>query len=190
MGECDVERCWGSATAEEAAYHDARWCVPQHDDRELFAMLELEGMQAGLSWKTILLKERAIRAAFDGFDPAEVAAYDDVEIERVLAAPGVIRNRAKVRCAVSNAQAFLEVQREWGSFDAYIWHFTDGKVVDHRLEGMADMPACDEMSEIVSTDLKKRGFKFVGPVIVCSYLQGIGVYNDHLLSCPYRNHAE
>ena len=167
-------------------YHDTRWGKPEHRENELFAMLVLEGMQAGVSWSLILKKEAHFRAAFDGFDPQIVARYDDAKIEALLQDAGLIRNRAKIRAAVSNARAFLQVQREFGSFDAYIWHFTGGKVVDHRLRDAREMPAQDALSEAVSRDLKKRGFRFVGPVIVYSYLQGIGVINDHSVDCDYR----
>ena len=168
------------------AYHDFRWCKPEHRDRELFAMLVLEGMQAGVSWNLILNKEENFRKAFDGFDPKVVAAYDDAKTEALMQDPGIIRNRRKVEAAVTNAQAFLKVQKEFGSFDKYIWGFTDGKVIDHHLLDVKDMPAKDALSERVSADLKKRGFKFVGPTIVYSYLQGIGIINDHWEYCDFR----
>ena len=168
------------------AYHDFRWCKPEHRDRELFAMLVLEGMQAGVSWNLILNKEENFRKAFDGFDPKVVAAYDDAKTEALMQDPGIIRNRRKVEAAVTNAQAFLKVQKEFGSFDKYIWGFTDGKVIDHHLLDVKDMPAKDALSERVSTDLKKRGFKFAGPTIVYSYLQGIGIINDHWEYCDFR----
>ena len=168
------------------AYHDTRWCKPEHRDQELFAMLVLEGMQAGVSWNLILNKEDNFRRAFDGFDPAIVAAYGDDKLEELMQDAGIIRNRQKLRSAIHNAHAFLKVQKEFGSFDAYIWSFTDGKVIDHHLLDGADMPAKDELSERVSKDLKKRGFKFVGPTTVYSYLQGIGVINDHWEYCDYR----
>lgn len=173
-------------TEKEILYHDTRWCKPQHDDQELYAMLILEGMQAGVSWKLILEKEENFRRAFDGFDPEIVAAYDEEKIESLMQDPGIIRNRNKIRSAVSNAKAFLKVQEEFGSFDRYIWSFTDGRVIDHHLKNWEDMPARDDLSEAVSRDLKKRGFKFVGPVIIYSYLQGIGVINDHWEHCDYR----
>ena len=168
------------------AYHDFRWCKPEHRDRELFAMLVLEGMQAGVSWNLILNKEENFRKAFDGFDPKIVAAYDDAKTEALMQDPGIIRNRRKVEAAVTNAQAFLKVQKEFGSFDKYIWGFTDGKVIDHHLLDVKDMPAKDALSERISTDLKKRGFKFVGPTIIYSYLQGIGIINDHWEYCDFR----
>lgn len=167
-------------------YHDTRWCKPEHRDRELYAMLVLEGMQAGVSWNLILNKEENFRKAFDGFDPRLVASYDDAKIETLMQDAGLIRNRAKLRAAVTNAWAFLKVQSEFGSFDNYIWSFTDGRVIDHHLPDAKDMPAKNELSETVSRDLKKRGFRFVGPVIVYSYLQGIGIINDHAEYCDYR----
>lgn len=177
---------WEYSSDKMKTYHDERWCRPVHEDRELFAMLILEGAQAGLSWATIIEKEARYREVFDGFDPALVATYDEEKIEALMADPGIIRNRRKIEAAVKNADAFLRVQEEWGSFDRYIWHFTDGKTIDHRLTALEDMPAVSELSEQVSKDLKKRGFSFVGPTIIYSYLQGIGVYNDHLMTCDYR----
>ena len=167
-------------------YHDTRWCKPEHRDRELFAMLILEGMQAGVSWNLILNKEDNFRKAFDGFDPEIVANYDDAKLEELMQDPGIIRNRQKLKAAVTNAKAFLQVQKEFGSFDTYIWGFTGGKVIDHHLADVKDMPAKDALSEKVSKDLTKRGFKFAGPVIIYSYLQGIGVINDHWEHCGYR----
>lgn len=167
-------------------YHDLRWCKPEHRDNELFAMLVLEGMQAGVSWDLILNKEDNFRAAFDGFDPHIVATYDAQKVEELMANKGIIRNRAKINAAIINARAFINIQREFGSFDAFIWSFTDGKVIDHRLRDAKDMPAKDALSERVSTELKKRGFKFVGATIIYSYLQGIGVINDHCVYCDFR----
>lgn len=167
-------------------YHDTRWCKPEHRDQELYAMLILEGMQAGVSWNLILNKEENFRKAFDSFDPQIVATYDDTKIEELMQDPGIIRNRQKLKSAVTNAKAFLKVQEEFGSFDRYIWSFTDGQVIDHHLLDIKDMPAQDELSERVSKDLKKRGFKYVGPVIVYSYLQSIGIVNDHWEYCDYR----
>ena len=167
-------------------YHDTRWCKPVHDDQELFAMLVLEGMQAGVSWNLILNKEENFRKAFDGFDPVKVAAYDVAKLEELMQDSGIIRNRQKIKAAVSNAQAFLKVQEEFGSFDTYIWSFTNGEVIDHHLLDMKDMPAKDELSEKISDDLKKHGFKFTGPVIIYSYMQAIGIVNDHWEYCDYR----
>ena len=168
-------------------YHDTRWCKPEHRENELYAMLVLEGMQAGVSWNLILNKEENFRRAFDGFDPEIVANYGEQKVKELMADSGIIRNRSKIGAAIANARAFLKVQEEFGSFDAFIWSFTDGKVVDHHLTDLKEMPAKDALSEKVSAELRKRGFKFVGPTIVYSYLQGIGVINDHLQTCGYRN---
>ena len=149
-------------------------------------MLILELMQAGVSWALILNKEEAFRKAFDGFDPKLVAAYDEARVEELMQNPGIIRNRNKIKAAITNAQAFLQVDAEFGSFDGYIWSFTNGQVVDHHLKTVQEMPAKDALSEQVSADLKRRGFNFVGPVIVYSYLQAIGVINDHLEDCAFR----
>lgn len=167
-------------------YHDTRWCKPEHRDNELYAMLVLEGMQAGVNWNMILNKEENFRKAFDGFEPNIVAGYGEGRVEELMDNTGIIRNRSKIKAAITNAQAFLKVQEEFGSFDKYIWGFTDGRVIDHHLKDINDMPARDELSERVSKDLKKRGFKFVGPTIIYSYLQGIGIINDHWEYCEYR----
>lgn len=176
----------GSANEKFLLYHDTRWCKPEHRDRELYAMLVLEGMQAGVSWNLILEKEENFRRAFDGFDPQIVAAYGEQKVEELMQDAGIIRNRKKIQAAIANARAFLKVREECGSFDSFIWSFTDGKTIDHRLTDGKDMPAKDELSERVSAELKKRGFKFVGATIVYSYLQGIGVINDHCVDCDFR----
>ncbi|MGI6106864.1 MAG: DNA-3-methyladenine glycosylase I [Lachnospiraceae bacterium] len=180
--------CFGgwAVTPEDRLYHDTRWGRPEHDDRELFAMLCLEGQQCGLSWHLILKREAAIRKAFYQFDYEKLARLSEEETDAILEAPGIIRNKSKVRAAVKNAKAFLEVRKEFGSFDRYIWSFTDGRVIDHHLTRTEDIPASDELSEKVSKDLKKRGFSYIGPVIVYSYLEGIGVINDHLDGCPFK----
>lgn len=184
----ETGRCgWAYHTQEESDYHDRRWCKPVHDDGELFALLCLEGMQAGLSWALILKREKGIRDAFDGFDPAMVSAYGEEKTRQLMADERVIRNRRKIEAAISNAQAFLRVVCEFGSFDRYIWGFTGGRTVMHHPACIEDIPARDELSERVSVDLRKRGFKFVGPVIVYSYLQAIGMVNDHLEDCPFKN---
>ena len=182
-----MKRCsWVGASEKMIAYHDTRWCKPEHRENELFAMLILEGAQAGLSWQTIIEKEENYREAFDGFDPVKVAAYDEEKISLLMKNEGIIRNRLKICAAVTNARAFLKVQEEFGTFDAYIWSFTDGKVIDHHLSDVSEMLATSPLSEEVSKDLKKRGFKFVGPTIIYSYLQGIGVINDHVADCDFR----
>ena len=183
----EKHRCdWGRMSPKMQAYHDTRWCKPLHDERELFAMLILEGAQAGLSWSTIIEREENYRRAFDGFAPAVVAGYGDEKIAELMQDSGIIRNRRKIEAAVTNAQAFVRVQEEYHSFDQYIWSFTDGKVIDHQVKSMDEVPATSALSERVSKDLKKRGFKFVGPTIIYSYLQGIGIYNDHALDCAVR----
>ncbi|KRN55437.1 DNA-3-methyladenine glycosylase I [Atopobium minutum] len=191
MDEVDMDkpmyRCgWGNYDEYSRAYHDERWCKPVHDDDELFAMLVLEGMQAGLSWNLILKRETGIREACDGLRPTQVALYDEAKIQELLDNPAMIRSVRKIRAMVENAQAFLRVQKEYGSFDAYIWSFVSGQQIDHQLVSEKDMPASSELSEAVSKDLKKRGFKFVGPVIAYSYIQGIGLINDHVLDCSFR----
>jgi DNA-3-methyladenine glycosylase I len=165
------------------AYHDTEWGVPLHDDRRLFEMLLLEGMQAGLSWGTILRKRENFRRAFDGFDPAKVARYDDRQVARLLGDAGIIRNRAKVRAAVANAKAFLAVRKEFGTFDSYIWGLVGGvPMVNHR-RTLKDFPAATPESERISEDLKRRGFRFVGPTIVYSHMQATGMVNDHQVHC-------
>ena len=184
------KRCeWGdlSKLSEKMLkYHDERWCKEVHNDQELFAMLILEGSQAGLSWNTIIEKEQNYREAFDQFDPKLVSEYGKDKIEELMNNEGIIRNRRKIEATINNAKAFLKIQKEFGSFDKYIWGFTDGKVIDHHLKDFKDMPAKSKLSEKISKDLKKRKFKFVGPVIIYSYLQGIGIINDHLENCDYR----
>ncbi len=177
---------WAAGSPLLQKYHDERWCRPEHRDEELFALLILEGMQAGLSWGLVLAREEAIRAAFEGLRPETAAAFDESKIEAILTKKNIIANRLKVRAVVTNARAFLQTQKEWGSFDRYIWHFTAGKVIDHRLQEGEEPPAQDELSAAVAADLKRRGFKFAGPTIIYSYLQAIGVINDHLLTCPAR----
>ena len=184
----EKRRCpWAMASPRMMHYHDTKWGREEHRDSELYAMLILEGAQAGLSWATILEKEENYREIFEGLDPAKVAEYGPEKEDEILSCTGIIRNRRKIHSAVVNARAFLQVQKEFGTFDRYIWGFTEGKVIDHRLERTEDMPPASDLSERISRDLKKRGFTFVGPVIVYSYLQSIGIINDHLLSCEFRN---
>ncbi len=165
------------------AYHDEEWGTPVHDDRLLFEFLILEGAQAGLSWSTILKKRDHYRAAFDGFDPARVAAYDADKIAALLADPGIVRNRRKVESAVQNARAFLEVQREFGSFDAYVWGFVGGKPLHNGFRSLAEIPAETPESRALSKDLKRRGFNFVGPTICYAFMQAVGMVNDHTVDC-------
>jgi DNA-3-methyladenine glycosylase I len=166
------------------AYHDTEWGVPLHDDRMFFEFLILDGAQAGLSWLTILRKREGYRRAFAGLDPRRVARFDQARVERLLQDPGIVRNRLKVESAIGNARAFLEVVRERGSFDAYIWAFVGGKPVQNRWKALGEIPASTPLSDLISKDLKKRGFRFVGTTIVYAFLQAAGVVNDHLVSCP------
>jgi DNA-3-methyladenine glycosylase I len=165
------------------AYHDTEWGVPVHDDRVWFEFLLLEGAQAGLSWSTILNKRENYRAAFDNFDPARVARYRDRKLRALLANPGIVRNRLKVASAVGNAKAFLDVQREFGSFDAYIWQFTGGQPLQNSWPTIKDVPARTPESDRMSKDLLKRGFKFVGSTICYAFMQATGMVNDHTVDC-------
>jgi DNA-3-methyladenine glycosylase I len=164
-------------------YHDEEWGVPVHDDRRLFEFLILEGAQAGLSWETVLRKRERYREVFDGFDAAKIAQYDTRKARALLADPGIIRNRLKIAAAISNAQAFLAVQREFGSFDAYLWQFTRGKTNQRVRRGPKDVPARTAESDSMSKDLKKRGFRFVGSTICYALMQATGMVNDHVRSC-------
>lgn len=164
-------------------YHDEEWGVPLHDDDKLFEALVLDGAQAGLSWSTILKKRVAYRKAFSGFRPRKVAAFNSADEARLLADAGIVRNRLKIRSAINNAKRFLEVQKEFGSFDSYLWGFVDGKPIRNAFKIMKDLPARTELSDKVSIDLKKRGFSFVGSTIVYAMLQACGLVNDHEVSC-------
>jgi DNA-3-methyladenine glycosylase I len=164
-------------------YHDKEWGVPLHDDRKLFEFLILEGFQAGLSWLIVLRKRENFRKAFDNFDFNKVARYDKRKINSLLKDSGIIRNRLKIEAAVTNAKAFLEVRKEFGTFDKYIWGFTEGKPIHNRFESLEELPAKTELSDLISKDLKKRGFKFVGSTIVYAHMQATGMVNDHIKSC-------
>ena len=166
-----------------AAYHDEEWGVPQHDDRVLFEFLILEGAQAGLSWSTILNKRETYRKAFGLFDVRKVARYDKARIATLLNDPGIVRNRLKVESAITNARAFLEVQKEFGSFDAYIWQFVGGKPIQNSWKAMKQVPASTKESDAMSKDLKRRGFKFVGTTIMYAFMQATGMVNDHTVNC-------
>jgi DNA-3-methyladenine glycosylase I len=169
------------------AYHDNEWGVPSHDDAHLFEMLLLEGAQAGLSWSTILAKRENYRRVLDGFDAERIALYDEGKLARLLEDPGIVRNRLKVRAAVTNARAFLATRHQHGSFATYLWAWVDGTPVVNRPRSMADLPARTELSDRISKDLKKRGFTFVGSTITYSYLQAVGVVDDHLVTCPAKS---
>lgn len=180
----DVIRCpWVLPDPLSQAYHDREWGVPVRDDRHLFELLILEGAQAGLNWNTVLRKRDMYREAFDGFDAEKVAAYGQDQIQRLLAHPGIIRNRLKVRSAVQNARAFLEVKAQWGSFARYLWSFVDGRPVIHHFRERDQVPTVTPLSEQISRDLKSRGFSFVGPTICYSFLQASGVVMDHVVPC-------
>ncbi|PKK85536.1 MAG: DNA-3-methyladenine glycosylase I [Thermoplasmata archaeon HGW-Thermoplasmata-1] len=164
-------------------YHDGEWGVPVHDDRKHFEFLVLESAQAGLSWLTVLKKRENYRGAYDGFDPKKVALYDGGKVAALLADAGIIRNRMKIEASVNNAKRFLEVQDEFGSFDNYIWDFVGGKPVINRWTELSQLPAKTELSDRISADLKKRGFKFLGSTTLYAHLQAVGVVNDHLMDC-------
>jgi DNA-3-methyladenine glycosylase I len=184
---CEWVGDWKDVDEIMVRYHDEEWGTPKHDDRRLFEDLVLDGAQAGLSWRTILNKREGYREAFDNFDPAKVAQYDDAKIEELLQNPGIIRNRQKVNSAVKNARAFLKVQEEFGSFDAYIWGFVEGVPIQNNWQTLSQLPAKTELSETISKDLKKRGFSFVGPTIVYAFMQAVGMVNDHTVDC-FRYH--
>jgi DNA-3-methyladenine glycosylase I len=181
-------RCPWPRLPLDVAYHDAEWGVPVHDDRVLFEFLLLEAAQAGLSWSTVLAKRENYRRLFAGFDPARVARFDDGDVARLLQDAGIVRHRQKVAGAVTSARAFLAVQEEFGSFDAFLWRFVDGAPVVNAWRSHGEVPARTALSDTVSKELKRRGFTFVGSTICYAYLQAVGVVNDHLVSC-YR-HAE
>ncbi|MFT5721419.1 MAG: DNA-3-methyladenine glycosylase I [Motiliproteus sp.] len=179
-----IPRCdWCASSTLYQQYHDQEWGVPLHDDQRLFEFLILEGAQAGLSWLTILNKREHYRRVYDNFDPVLVAAYDVDKVEALLADPGIVRNRLKVRSSISNAQAFLSVQAEFGSFDHYLWSFVGGSPRINGWRSMAEVPVSTADSEALSKALKKRGFKFVGPTICYALMQATGMVNDHLLGC-------
>jgi DNA-3-methyladenine glycosylase I len=177
------KRCPWAKGDLDVEYHDHEWGVPQHDDRVLFEFLILEGAQAGLSWSTILKKRENYRRAFDGFDAAKIARYRDGKIAKLLADPGIVRNRLKVQSTVANARAFLDVRREFGSFDAYVWRFVNGAPVRNARRTMAEVPARTPEADAMSKDLLKRGFRFVGPTICYAFMQAVGMVNDHLVDC-------
>ena len=176
-------RCAWAATPAMIAYHDSEWGVPQHDDRLLFEFLILEGAQAGLSWSTILNKRAAYRKAFSGFNPARVAKYDAKKVKELLANEGIVRNRLKIAATIQNAQVFLAVQKEFASFDRYIWQFTGGRPKINQITSMKNLPARTPESDAMSKDLLKRGFRFVGPTICYAFMQAVGMVNDHLVTC-------
>jgi DNA-3-methyladenine glycosylase I len=176
-------RCEWASDPVMHDYHDAVWGVPVHDDRLLFEFLILEGAQAGLSWSTILRKRTSYREAFDGFDPAVVARYDDARMAELMTNAGIVRNRLKVRAAVTNAKAVLAIQEERGSFDGYLWSYVDGAPLVNAPVSLADLPVSTPLADALSRDLKKRGMTFVGPTICYSFMQAVGMVNDHTTDC-------
>ncbi|MEE8332044.1 MAG: DNA-3-methyladenine glycosylase I [Acidimicrobiia bacterium] len=182
--EPNRSRCtWAGSDPLMVAYHDKEWGLPVHDDRTHFEFLVLEGAQAGLSWSTILNKREGYRRSFADFDAAKVARYSPAKIEKLLTDPSIVRNRAKVAATVSNAKAFLDLQKDEGSFNAYLWGLAGGKPIVRRRRSMSDIPATSPLSHKLSTDLKERGFRFVGPTVMYAHLQAVGVVNDHVVSC-------
>lgn len=184
-----LRRCeWAGPDQIYIDYHDNEWGRPLHDDAKLFEMLILEGMQAGLAWITVLKKREAFREAFDGFDPHKVALYDDAKIEELMGNKGIIRHRGKISAAIGNAKAFLAIQKEYGSFDRFIWEYVGHSPIINTANSLAELPTSTPLSDQISRDLKKRGFKFVGSTIIYSFMQAVGMVNDHMVWCPW--HAQ
>jgi DNA-3-methyladenine glycosylase I len=180
-----THRCpWAEGSDAYRAYHDDEWGVPVHDDRRFFEFVLLEGAQAGLAWSTILNKRDGYRRAFAGFDPARVARFDERDAARLVEDAGIVRNRAKIASAIGNARAFLDVQREFGSFDAFVWRVVDGQPRQNAWRTLDAVPAVTPEAEALSKDLARRGFRFVGPTIVYAFMQATGLVNDHLVTCP------
>jgi DNA-3-methyladenine glycosylase I len=183
-GGIELTRCaWAGSDPLYRAYHDLEWGVPAHDDRLLFEFLTLEGAQAGLSWITILRKRDAYRQAFSGFHPEEVARFDETQLLQLLANPAIVRNRLKLSSTLTNARAFLEVQNEFGSFDSYLWRFVDGAPLQNAWRTLSELPASTPVSDLMSRDLKRRGFRFVGSTICYAFMQAVGMVNDHTTDC-------
>lgn len=182
--DATLSRCaWVGSDPLYQAYHDEEWGVPVHDDRLLFEFLILEGAQAGLSWITILRKRAAYRTSFAGFDPEAVARFDEAKVAELLSNPGIVRNRLKVESAITNARAFLAVQEEYGSFDAYQWRFVEGRPIRNAWKSLQEIPATTPVSDAMSRDLKRRGFRFVGSTICYAQMQAVGMVNDHTVDC-------
>ena len=184
-----IRRCdWAGNDPIYIDYHDNEWGRPVHDDNKLFEMLILEGMQAGLAWITVLKKREAFRAAFDDFNPSKVALYDETKVEALLLNAGIIRHRGKINAAIGNAKAFLEVQKEYGSFDCFLWDYVGGTPIINTFSSMDELPASTPLSGRISKDLKARGFKFVGSTIVYAFMQAVGMVDDHMTWCPCHTH--
>ncbi len=180
----EIRRCeWCGGDVLYIKYHDKEWGVPVHSDRKLFEFLILEGAQAGLSWITVLRKREAYREVFDRFDFNKIAIYKESKITSLLNNPGIIRNQLKIRAAVKNAKAFINIRKEFGTFNKYIWQFTDGETIQNSWKSLKDLPAQTEISQLMSKDLKRRGFTFVGPTICYAFMQAIGMVNDHVVTC-------
>ena len=179
----ELKRCWNTTNPLYIKYHDEEWGVPLHDDNKIFEFLVLEGFQAGLNWRLILERREAFRQAFDKFDPEKVANYAESQIERLMNNPGIVRNRSKILAAINNAKEFIMVQKEFGTFDNFIWQFVEGKPIDNSFQEAADLPAKTKLSETISRELKKRGFQYTGPTVCYAFMQAIGLVNDHLTSC-------
>ncbi len=176
-------RCWNTGNPLYVKYHDEEWGTPVHDDRTLFEFLVLEGFQAGLTWELILKRREALRKAFDGFDPERIAEYTDEDVGRLMSNAAIIRNRAKILATINNARRFREVQEEFSSFDAFVWQFVGGRPINHAFRDFSNFPSESEESRAMSRELKKRGFKFVGPTICYAFMQAVGLVNDHLVRC-------
>jgi DNA-3-methyladenine glycosylase I len=184
MASITKRRCeWGTVSQLYIDYHDNEWGVPIHDDRTLFEFLILEGAQAGLSWETVLKKRENYRKAFSNFDPVKVSRYSDKKVEALMGNKGIIRNSLKITSAINNAKRFLEVQKEFESFETYIWQFVNGKPITNRFKSIQEIPATTKESDAMSKDLKKRGFTFVGPTICYAHMQATGMVNDHIVGC-------
>lgn len=183
-----IMRCpWAENSSFMQIYHDTEWSKPVHDDRQLFQMLLLEGQQAGLSWEIILRKRATLYEAFDSFDPNLIAVYDDKKIASLLANPGIIRNKLKINAAITNAQAYFKLCEEHGSLDSFLWSYVNFKPIDNRFVSQEQIPATSPLSDLISRDLRKCGFKFIGSTIIYSFLEAVGIINDHLLSCDFHS---
>ena len=184
MSELEINRCaWTGNRPHDIQYHDEEWGVPVHDDKKLFEFLLLDAFQAGLSWTTILKKRDNFRAAFDNFDAEKIANYDEEKVDELLQNTGIIRNKLKIKSSITNARLFLGIQKEYGSFDTYIWQFTGGTTITNKRKSMQEIPATSKESDAMSKELKKRGFKFVGTTICYAFMQAAGMVNDHVVDC-------
>ena len=181
--DSELKRCWNTDDPLYIKYHDEEWGVPVHEDNRLFEFLVLDAFQAGLSWLIILKKRESFRKAFDDFDPEQIAKFTEKNVERLLEESSIVRNRSKILATINNARCFLEIQKEFGSFDTYIWQFVKGKTIQNSFRHLSELPAESDESKTMSKDLKKRGFRFVGPTICYAFMQAAGLVNDHLVTC-------